>query len=1456
MSTPTPPSFASKDTLDPQFGSGGTTVTRDATRQLTVVDMALTAAGEILLAVDASDSTGSSLLLMRYDAHGAPDTRFGDAGIVTTAFQSSGGSAFAISVLADGKIVLVGDDYNGKNLDFALVQYGADGRVDTDFATAGRVDTAFGQYDDRATAVAVQTDGRIVVVGHSFNGSQDDFAVARYLPTGVLDSSFANAGKTTVDFRKAGDGATAVALQTDGKILIAGHSFNSTRGDDFGLVRLNVNGTFDSSFGSGGGVTTNILGGNDVVTAIAVQSDGKIVLAGRSFTGLTAQAVLVRYLNNGTLDTGFGSNGIVTTSLMDTATDVIIRPDGKLVMSGSAQGDFALIRLNGTGQIDTTFGTEGVVKTGQPAQIERINRLAVQDDGKLLAVGHRLEANQSAVVLQRYGWDVSLSTLQEDDTNPQGSTFKALYETVYVDADANAYAGVALSARGVHAEEGDWQYSTDDGAHWFSVGVVDQNTALLLGRETRIRFVPAHDYAGTPTALNLHLVDDSAGFTFTQGANRATVSLTSAQAISAISTQSSDLSLRVLAVNDAPVLTRITPFTGGQENQAYTLNPEDLPTHSDVYDADGDTLVFRIDRLLSGQLSLNGQAVIEGVTTLTAGSTLLWTPPAGANGNVAVCTVVAVDPSGSSSQAATVTVQLAAVNDPPHLSRVNVMPGGIEDTPYRLTYDDVLNQSDASDPDGDAVSFRIEAIAAGSVFVNDRAVIPGSTRLNPGDTLSGLPPTDANGLITIGQIVAIDPSGAVSATPIPLTLEVLPVNDAPTLSRINRLSGATEDTPFSISLDTLRSASDAHDADGDALVFRVVDVISGTLTEAGNLIWTPPRDANGILTAFTVEAVDPSGSTSDPVAVQVVVSPVDDPPVLTRIAPLRGGVEDQPYRFAYPQILAASDAYDPDGEAPVFQMDAAVAGRLSINGVAYSGGARRVLATDALEWQPPENANGILTALTLGVVDAQGREQGPPQPLTIELAAVNDPPRMSRIDVFTDAQEDTPYVLTYAQLRSASDAHDVDGDALEFRVAAVQLTDGASLIWTPPRDANGVLTGFNLELWDTVTQTPVLPALPVKFRVAAINDPPVITLPTTPTPVYTEGGVAVQPCSGLELTDVDTARMDSATIRLIGFNPLDRLTVNTGGTPVSASYQATTGTLQLSGGATLATYQNLLKSLSFTTAQDVLKPELRRLELTVSDGTQTSLPKSQSLTLMPSVINGTDGADTLIGTAANDVINAGAGDDWLDGKAGADRMTGGAGNDTYIVDNTGEVIREDTGAGTDRVISTLSWGLGPNLEELVLGGQQNLSGTGNSLNNRLYGNAGRNRLSGMGGRDTLIGNGGADTLAGGADVDTFVYLSLDDSRPGSGHDLILDFNRKAGERIDLTALDANSLMAGHQAFSWRGTAPFTAPGQIRYVYEAGRDTGTLTADTDGDRLPDLEIELIKVKLLTAADLLM
>jgi Ca2+-binding RTX toxin-like protein len=230
-------------------------------------------------------------------------------------------------------------------------------------------------------------------------------------------------------------------------------------------------------------------------------------------------------------------------------------------------------------------------------------------------------------------------------------------------------------------------------------------------------------------------------------------------------------------------------------------------------------------------------------------------------------------------------------------------------------------------------------------------------------------------------------------------------------------------------------------------------------------------------------------------------------------------------------------------------------------------------------------------------------------------------------------------------------------------------------------------------------------------------------------------------------------------------------------------------------------------------------------------------------------LDGGAGNDSLEGGDGTDTLIGGAGNDRLDGGTGGDAMTGGAGGDTYVVDDAGDTVTELANGGKDTVEASVSWILGDNVENLTLTGSA-ATGTGNALNNAITGNGGGNTLiggagndilSGMGGSDTLIGGAGADSLTGGLGADTFLFTDADIGVK-LVTDRVLDLNFADGDVIDLSGIDANSLLASDQAFSFVTKFTKTA-GQAVLTYSAGKNVTTLSVDINGDGKADYAIAI-------------
>jgi uncharacterized delta-60 repeat protein/uncharacterized repeat protein (TIGR01451 family) len=341
--------------LDTTFDGDGK-VTTDFAGLDIVWAVAIQGDGKI---VAAGVSGAYDFALARYNANGSLDTTFDGDGKVTTDFAGSSDFAFAVAIQGDGKIVAAGaagDVVSGTN-DFALARYNANGSLDTTFDGDGKVTTAFAGGHDQANAVAIQGDGKVLAGGRAVVSGTNDFALARYNADGSLDTTFSGDGKVTTDLAGGVDEANAVALQGDGKIVAAGLA-NVSGAFDFGLARYNADGSLDITFDGDGKVTTDLAGGTDQAFTVAIQG-GKIVVTGGGVVSGGEDFALARYNSDGTLDTTFSGDGRVNTdfgSANEQARGVALQGDGKIVVAGfafvSGANDFALARYQSQGTAD------------------------------------------------------------------------------------------------------------------------------------------------------------------------------------------------------------------------------------------------------------------------------------------------------------------------------------------------------------------------------------------------------------------------------------------------------------------------------------------------------------------------------------------------------------------------------------------------------------------------------------------------------------------------------------------------------------------------------------------------------------------------------------------------------------------------------------------------------------------------------------------------------------------------------------------------------------------------------------------------------------------------------------------------------------------------------------------------------------------------------------------------
>jgi len=415
--------------LDTSFDGDGVVTTSVGGSSDQASSVAIQPDGKIVVAGTVYGSSTSNQYrfgVVRYNADGSLDTSFSmDGKVVTNVVAGGYQEATSVAIQPDGKIVVVGFTYAYPD-PFITVRYNSDGSLDTSFDTDGIATTFVGTYANRAAAVAIQSDGKIVVAGTATWSSPSyyyQFLVLRYNDDGSLDTSFDADGIATTSVGTYSQGY-AVAIQPDGKIVAVGYG----RDNDFAVVRYNSDGSLDNSFSADGMMTTNVSG-RDFARSVAIQDDGQIVVAGvtdPSYYGKYQFGVIRLNGSDGSLDTSFDSDGILATSVFgdnDEANSVMVQSDGRIVVGGLANNpvlgetDFALVRYNSDGTLDSAFDGDGKVTTN----VSRIQYstegydVAVQNDGKIVMVGGLQQSSFWQFMVTRFNTDGSFDTSFDTD---------------------------------------------------------------------------------------------------------------------------------------------------------------------------------------------------------------------------------------------------------------------------------------------------------------------------------------------------------------------------------------------------------------------------------------------------------------------------------------------------------------------------------------------------------------------------------------------------------------------------------------------------------------------------------------------------------------------------------------------------------------------------------------------------------------------------------------------------------------------------------------------------------------------------------------------------------------------------------------------------------------------------------------------------------------------------------
>lgn len=421
---------------DSSFGQNGIEVLKKTFSNEFTASSAIQKDGKIVAAVTVySPNNKVSMFIVRYDANGKLDKNFGLNGKITPELNSYRAYAGAVSIMPDDKILVAGYSYQPhgqySNYDFTLLRYHTNGRPDSSFGNNGIVLTDFnnGTEGEIATEMVLQPDGKLIVAGTSRDFGEDQgiyrtrFICARYNTDGKLDSSFGEEGKQRfyfdVDAFDEEAVANDLAIDSKGRIIIAGYNTSYTKGADAAIARCNPDGSPDLTFGKAGQVTTHIEGSNLYMRSLIIQPGDKIVLGG-SITGeymSNERSILIRYTENGTIDNTFGDDGMIknnSISALNNCYSLALQPNNKIIAAGSTGNAFYISRYDADGKSDYSFGKNGSIfspmGSAGNSYVEKVNLF----NNKIILAGYAYWSEDADLTLARYNNDLVLATTVQD----------------------------------------------------------------------------------------------------------------------------------------------------------------------------------------------------------------------------------------------------------------------------------------------------------------------------------------------------------------------------------------------------------------------------------------------------------------------------------------------------------------------------------------------------------------------------------------------------------------------------------------------------------------------------------------------------------------------------------------------------------------------------------------------------------------------------------------------------------------------------------------------------------------------------------------------------------------------------------------------------------------------------------------------------------------------------------
>jgi uncharacterized delta-60 repeat protein len=1119
--------------------------------------------GKLLVAANSQpDSATNHVSLTRLNADGTLDTSFGVSGVAVMP-NATGRTLNILSAAlqSDGKVVAAGVAHDGSygSQDFVVMRFNADGSADTTFGSNGITITDMGSDKDFGITVAIDGNNRIIVAGqHLISGATYDFAVARYTSAGVLDTSFSSDGKAYVSITGTSTSTyTGMTVQSDNKIILVGIAGFSGY-SEFGVARLDTGGALDTTFGTGGMVTTDVgstaASKSNSTSDVQVDAAGNILVTGSSGNANAGggwDVAIVRYTSTGALDATFSGDGKLITAIpgvdLSGGNNLTVLPSGQLLVTGyvttlgKTDQDFLTLRYNSDGTLDTGFSGDGIEITNFGFSNENTSgRAAVQSDGKVVVVGSATNADftTSKVALARYNTDGTLDMTFGKLTYTSGGAAVRLnaQATDYELADlanywtSDNFTGATLtlarqggaSAQDVFSATGTLASisaaggtltvdSTDIGTYTNSAGTLTLNFGASSNSTYVGRVMQQLAYAnsgGAGGTVNLLWSLNDGNTADTQGTGGAMVG-------TAVST--------VYLISTGPTFTSAATanFAENVSGTVYTATATASSGGGTVSYALGGTDASLFD-LTAGVLSFKTTPNFEAPAD------------SGAN-NIYDITVTATDSHGSTTQ--NVAISVTDVNEAPSVT--SAATASVAENSTGTVY-----TATGTDPDsGQTLSWSLSGTDAGKF-----AIDAGTGVLTFNSVPDYEAPTDTGGdnVYDVNIIATDSGTGNLTATKA-VTITVTDVNEAPVNTKPVTQT-TNEDTALVFSSGNGNALSVA-DQDAGTTLTTVVSVGAGTGTLAvttgggatitgdgsnsvqivgtvaqvqaalASVAYTPTASANGAgYATLTLSSTDNgTGTLNDTDTVTINVTAVNDVPSFTK------GADQTVNEDAGAQTV--NGWATSLGKGPANESAQTLSFIVSNDNNSLFSSQPTIDASGNLTYTPAANASGTAT-VTVAIHDNGGIANGgvdtsATQTFTITVNAVNDAPGFTKGANQTVNEDAGAQTVNGWATGIGKGAADESGQTVNFSVSndnnalfSVQPTIDASgnLTYTPAANASGTATvtvaihdnggtangGVDTSASQTFT-----------IEVNPVADTPSITAASTPPGTQTASGLVV-----------------------------------------------------------------------------------------------------------------------------------------------------------------------------------------------------------------------------------------------------------------------------------------------------------------------------------------------------------